>query len=276
MHPSLEPYVTQRVLILNQNVPAREAARAMHERGSGSAVIIDSSGNISGIVTDRDLSSQVLAFGDSPEADVAEFMTTDPITVPESATLDEALEAMESNGIRRVPVVQRGDSNRERCVGIVCLDDLIAHQKVGTAQLARIVIQQTRPRRRTPDSLRSVNRHEQTLNHFYGVLSRSTYIDRSRIEMLASYVLSAIIQWLPATRAAHFVAQMPELLQEDLLSLKAGPDPQINREALVAGVMSRFQLTHEESTRVLRGFIKGLEELTSASKELQRLKASLM
>ncbi|WHZ18711.1 MAG: hypothetical protein OJF55_000860 [Rhodanobacteraceae bacterium] len=50
---------------------------------------------------------------------VEEFTTPDPVTVPETASIDEMLELMEKNGVRHLPVVRDGG-----VVGVVSDRDL--------------------------------------------------------------------------------------------------------------------------------------------------------
>jgi CBS domain-containing protein len=51
---------------------------------------------------------------------VADVMTRDPVTVPETARLDEVVRLMETHGIKRVPVVRRS-----KLVGMVSRADLM-------------------------------------------------------------------------------------------------------------------------------------------------------
>jgi len=105
------------------NTPLREVARMMLENDCGQIPVIDdvSSHNPVGVVTDRDIIVRIVAQGRNPLDLVAgDCMTTPCITVGSETSLRECCEVMESNKIRRVPVVD----SRGRVCGIVSLADV--------------------------------------------------------------------------------------------------------------------------------------------------------
>ncbi len=74
-----------------------------------------------GVVTDRDIVCRVLARGRNPLKETAADCMSEPVvTVDETASLDEAVSAMEKHQIRRMPVVNA----RGQCVGIVSQADV--------------------------------------------------------------------------------------------------------------------------------------------------------
>jgi CBS domain-containing protein len=99
-----------------------EAAEKMTEHGVGAAVVSDF-GRMIGIFTERDLMRAVAGRVHSSEARVREWMTPDPITMSEHASVEEAGETMIERGFRHIPVVE-GD----RAIGIVSIRDLAEHQ----------------------------------------------------------------------------------------------------------------------------------------------------
>jgi CBS domain-containing protein len=99
----------------------REAAAIMRARAVGSLVIIRD-GQPAGIVTDRDLLERVIADGkDAGATTMADVMSEPLRTVSPEDPLDRVIELMATHGIRRVPVVGKGE-----LVGIVALDDVAA------------------------------------------------------------------------------------------------------------------------------------------------------
>jgi len=73
-----------------------------------------------GAVTDRDLTTRVLARGLSPSTPVSEVMTRDIFTVSKDDSIDEVLSAMGERQLRRFPIVtENGD-----LVGVVSIGDL--------------------------------------------------------------------------------------------------------------------------------------------------------
>lgn len=74
-----------------------------------------------GVVTDRDIVCRLLARGKNPlEHTAADCMSEPIVTVEETASLGEAVAAMERHQIRRVPVVNA----RGQCVGVLSQADV--------------------------------------------------------------------------------------------------------------------------------------------------------
>jgi CBS domain-containing protein len=103
------------------------AAQIMREKHVGYLVVVepDSSGKLLcpvGVLSDRDIVITVVARDVSPKAlQVGDIMSVNPVTVGESSSIEEALQAMRQFGIRRLPVVgQRGE-----LVGILAADDVL-------------------------------------------------------------------------------------------------------------------------------------------------------
>ena len=100
------------------------AANLMRDNHVGSLVVTQGRdpARVLGIVTDRDLAIEVLARGLDPvRACVGELTRGALIDVPASASVQEALQAMQRGGVRRVLVVQEDGG----VCGIVSADDLV-------------------------------------------------------------------------------------------------------------------------------------------------------
>ena len=96
-----------------------EAARLMASHDVGSLPVVDGE-NLVGIVTDRDLVLQVLAKDLDPhKTTVSSVCSEDPVAVGPEHSLDEALELMAREQVRRLPVVDDG-----RLVGILAQADV--------------------------------------------------------------------------------------------------------------------------------------------------------
>jgi len=96
-----------------------ELAGMMHDEDVGSIVITDD-GPV-GIVTDRDLTMQVLAEQADPDELVAEDVMSDGLqTIEHDAGFYEATELMSDHGIRRLPVTDTDGALQ----GIITADDL--------------------------------------------------------------------------------------------------------------------------------------------------------
>ncbi len=102
-----------------------QAARLMREHHIGSIVVVDrANGGLRpiGMVTDRDVAVGVVALGLDPEAIPVEVaMRGSVATVRESDGVAAAVALMRSEGVRRLPVVDKSG----RLVGLLAADDLI-------------------------------------------------------------------------------------------------------------------------------------------------------
>jgi signal-transduction protein with cAMP-binding, CBS, and nucleotidyltransferase domain len=100
-----------------------EVAALMEQHNVGSVVVVDRTGFLTGIVTDRDLALRGLGSGRSREASVDTVMTRDVATVTPTAAVFEAATIMQKKGVRRVPVVDDWGALH----GVVTFDDLVVH-----------------------------------------------------------------------------------------------------------------------------------------------------
>jgi CBS domain-containing protein len=123
------------------DAPLGAVARLMVQHNCGEVPVVDTDGQLIGVVTDRDIVCRVLAAGKNPlEHTVQDCMSQPPITVHPDTTLTDVMTTMECHQIRRVPVVD----DRERCVGIVAQADLAwAGQQKDVAVLVREVSRDT-------------------------------------------------------------------------------------------------------------------------------------
>lgn len=102
-----------------------------------------SSGRLVGIITDRDLCLEIVAQGRDPASTRLEScMTRNPVTCRADEDLDTALQRMEANQIRRIPVVD-GDGV---LVGIISQAD-IATRTNSEERTAELVEGVSRPSR---------------------------------------------------------------------------------------------------------------------------------
>ena len=97
-----------------------ELAQLMDTENVGSVVITEGS-KAAGIVTDRDLTTRVLANGADPDSQTAEdVMSMNLCAVGPDAGFYEAAQVMSENGVRRLPVCTDGGE----LTGIITADDL--------------------------------------------------------------------------------------------------------------------------------------------------------
>jgi CBS domain-containing protein len=98
------------------------AAERMRDRTVGALVVLNDARQPVGIITDRDLTTRVIAAARDPFATkVQEVMTPEPKTAGEETPIEMALSLMRGGAFRRLPVV----NERDELVGLVTLDDIL-------------------------------------------------------------------------------------------------------------------------------------------------------
>jgi CBS domain-containing protein len=99
-------------------------AAMMRDEDVGAIPITDEEGRLQGIITDRDITIQVVAAGQNPaDVQVADAMTRNPTTIGPGAEVAQAADLMAAEQIRRLPVVQGG-----RLVAMLSLGDVATAQ----------------------------------------------------------------------------------------------------------------------------------------------------
>ncbi len=112
-----------------------ELAQRMRDENVGSVVITNDNSPV-GIVTDRDLTTRVLAEETDPADQTAEdIMSTDLCEVGQNAGFYEAAQVMSENGVRRLPVCTEDDE----LAGIITADDLTELLADEQQQLASVI-----------------------------------------------------------------------------------------------------------------------------------------
>jgi CBS domain-containing protein len=124
MTRTVEEIMTTNPRTVNVDDSVRDAARVMNDNDIGDAVVVDD-GQVTGIVTDRDIAVRAVAEGrDAESTTVGEIATTGVQAIEPEASVDDALRMMREHDIRRLPVVKNG-----RPVGIVSLGDLAVERE---------------------------------------------------------------------------------------------------------------------------------------------------
>ncbi len=94
------------VLSLGPQATVWDAACAMTRAGASSVLIVDTPGNLLGIVTERDLMTRVLAKAADPKTTtVSDVMTRNPYCVPPETLVSDAVLIMIERGFRHLPIV---------------------------------------------------------------------------------------------------------------------------------------------------------------------------
>lgn len=137
----IQDLARENVVSASPDESVQELAERMHEESVGSIVITNDTEPV-GIVTDRDLTTRVLAEGEGPDDHTAEdVMTTDLCMAKSDTGFYQAAEMMSENGVRRLPVCNDDDE----LVGIITADDLTELLADEQQQLASIIQSQRPP-----------------------------------------------------------------------------------------------------------------------------------
>jgi CBS domain-containing protein len=100
-----------------------EAARYMMEHNVG-AVPVLRNGELTGILSERDIMNRVVAVGRTPGTTaVSEVMTANPRAVAVDESIEECLFIMREFGFRHLPIV-----DGKELKGLVSLRDVLMHQ----------------------------------------------------------------------------------------------------------------------------------------------------
>ena len=104
-----------------------EAARLMQSEDVGIIPVVDGGNqNLVGVVTDRDIAIRVVAEGkDAGSMSVRDVMSTNVRTCREDDDVNDVMEVMGSEQVRRVPIVDE----RGSLVGIVAQADVVLEGK---------------------------------------------------------------------------------------------------------------------------------------------------
>lgn len=124
MAKSIREAMTENPRSIGTSASIVEAARMMRDEHVGSLPVVDE-GQLVGMITDRDITTRVVAAGsDANSAVVKDYYSPDPVVIDCNAMLDDALQLMAVNHLRRLPVVED-----TRLVGIIAQADYAVEEK---------------------------------------------------------------------------------------------------------------------------------------------------
>jgi CBS domain-containing protein len=125
----LRVVMTRGPATVEEAAPVKDAAAEMAAGGFRHLPVVDAAGALVGMISERDLRARLGtdirrfadATADALAEPVFEAMTPDPVSLPPTATLAEALAVFADERVGAIPVVDDGD----RPVGIVSYVDLL-------------------------------------------------------------------------------------------------------------------------------------------------------
>lgn len=111
----------QTLITVNLSDTARAIAKLMHEKRIA-AVMVTEGNRLIGIITERDMTTRVIAAGNDPDTSTAkDIMTANPDTLHPDDTPAQAIKMMIEHNYRHLPV-----TDGETLVGMVSVRDLYA------------------------------------------------------------------------------------------------------------------------------------------------------
>ncbi len=134
--------MSKRLAYATPDMEIGKVAEMMADYKVGSLPVIENkdSRKVVGIVTDRDITTRVVAKGKDPQKMTAkDVMSTPVVTVKRGDKMKDVAQMMEKNQIRRIPVV---DNNGEIC-GMVSQADLA--RNAGDQTVADMVQRVSKP-----------------------------------------------------------------------------------------------------------------------------------
>jgi len=111
--------MTSPVVTMESKGNLGSAARVMVSHKIGSVVVVERKKSV-GIITERDITKQVIKGAGVLKKPVKNVMTKALVTAPPDMSIQEAFELMLTNKIRRLPVIENNN-----LVGIVTEKDLM-------------------------------------------------------------------------------------------------------------------------------------------------------
>ncbi|AXR05836.1 DUF294 nucleotidyltransferase-like domain-containing protein [Salinimonas sediminis] len=133
---NVKEVMNRRVPKVKCDTPIREVAQVMTDMHRSSALVFEGS-VLAGVVTDRDLTTRVLATGMDTSQPVSEIMTERPRTVHPEAPLAQAIEIMMQHNVRSLPVMEDGE-----VVGVLTATSLVENSHVQAIYLISQVYRQ--------------------------------------------------------------------------------------------------------------------------------------
>jgi CBS domain-containing protein len=124
----ISDFMTRKVITTTIEQTIQSVCKSMYENNVGCLIVVkrELNGLVPvGIITERDIvkiigSSEVF-IGQAP---IREFMTYPLITGSPNTTISQAIEIMDTNKIRRLPVIE-SDKEGEKLVGIISVKDIL-------------------------------------------------------------------------------------------------------------------------------------------------------
>ncbi len=115
----VEDVMTKAIISVTNETTVFQVAKMMEQGGIG-AVLIKKNGNLSGIITDRDYATKIVAHNLPSDTPVEQIMSSPLITINFDESISAAAERMTSKKIRKLAVTDNGN-----IIGLITSTDLV-------------------------------------------------------------------------------------------------------------------------------------------------------
>ncbi|MBF0358307.1 MAG: CBS domain-containing protein [Magnetococcales bacterium] len=206
----LSSVIGSKPLLLDEKTTIRQVAKAMNRDKSGSVLLLDK-GQLSGILTDYDLRSRVVAKGLDVGSPVSSVMTPNPSTLDGGDVGIDAILLMARLGVEHVPILSDGYP-----IGVVTAKDIFQNPTVSTIHLVRNSYQQ------------------QSLSGLKMVA-----------EQIPTLLMDLTNSWMPSHNIGRLISSVTDALNIRLIQLaekELGPPP-VPYNWVVAGSLGRCEQT---------------------------------
>ena len=115
----VEDVMTKAIISVTNETTVFQVAKMMEQGGIG-AVLVKKNGNLSGIITDRDYATKIVAHNLPSDTPVEQIMSSPLITINFDESISAAAERMTSKKIRKLAVTDNGN-----IIGLITSTDLV-------------------------------------------------------------------------------------------------------------------------------------------------------
>ena len=115
----VEDVMTKAIISVTNETTVFQVAKMMEQGGIG-AVLVKKNGHLSGIITDRDYATKIVAHNLSSYTPVEQIMSSPLITINFDESISAAAERMTSKKIRKLAVTDNG-----KIIGLITSTDLV-------------------------------------------------------------------------------------------------------------------------------------------------------
>ena len=115
----VEDVMTRAIISVTNETTVFQVAKMMEQGGIG-AVLVKKNGHLSGIITDRDYATKIVAHNLPSDTPVEQIMSSPLITINFDESISDAAERMTSKKIRKLAVTDNG-----KIIGLITSTDLV-------------------------------------------------------------------------------------------------------------------------------------------------------